>query len=91
MYTIITHAHKVQYFTLKCILFLQGINVSLVFIPTIKELLPSGMNYPLKYRINFTNSPINLISKKFTIKVSSIRTAFSVSFICMYVCKFVVL
>lgn len=64
---------------------LQDTNVSLVFMPTIKELLPRDMNYPLTYHINFTNSPSKLINKKFTVKVSSIRTVFSVSFIYVYV------
>ena len=57
--------------------------MSLVFMPTVKELLPRDMNYPLQYRINFTNSRSNIINKKFTIEVSPIRTVFSVSFMYM--------
>ena len=50
----------------------QSSDVSLVFTPTVRELLPNNLNYHVKYHVKFTNTTTKSISDKtFFIKLSA--------------------
>lgn len=58
----------------------QDTNISLVFTPTVRTLLPEDLSYPVRYHIKFVNpASTSINNKEYFIKVSAFRTKFSVS------------